>query len=687
VAETLAVFRDPACVAVVGASDDPTKWGYWLARGALRGRERRAVQLVNRRGRQVHGHPTVPSLADCSVPPELVVLSVPAPSVTQVVEQALARGVKGFLAVNGSVPDVDVLADRIRAAGARIIGPNSLGLFDATSDLQLAWGDFVGGSLSVVSQSGQLGTEICALAARSGLGVSRFVSIGNQTDVDAVEVLADLLDHEATRVVALYLETFPAVERLLPVLRALRDAGKPVLVVGVGSSAAGRRAAASHTGAITSPLDAVDAVCRAAGAIRVSCPSHLVDVATLLATVGPLRGHRVAVVADSGGQGAVAADLLSDAGLTLPELSPPLQAALSAQLPTTAAVVNPVDLAGAGERDLDTYARVVRLVGASGELDAVVLTGYFGRYGLDAAPLRDAELGVADALVRGSAIGSPVVVHTMGAQGPTAARLREGGVPTYSSIDEVARALGAAATLGTHPPRALPSPIEPGPWADAGDLRAVLAAAGVPFPSAEPVRSASEAVAAARRLRSPLVLKAAWLQHKTEQGGVVLDLDVDTVADAFCRMRAALGPGEYLLEEQDCRTEVVEVLVGARRTPGIGPVVVVGAGGVHTELLRDVALDLAPVDRAQARDLLERLRMSPLLTGWRGAPVLDVDGLADVVAAVSAIFAARPELAELELNPIRVGRHDVLAVDLVAIPSAGPADGHTSPTPSRRSAR
>jgi acyl-CoA synthetase (NDP forming) len=680
VAETLAVFRDPASVAVVGASDDPGKWGYWLARGALRGQQRRSVALVNRRASDVQGWRTVASLGDCDIPPELVVLSVPGDAVAPVVDQALALGSTGFLAVNGAIPGDQRLAERIRAAGARLIGPNSLGLFDAGTELQLAWGDFQAGSLAVVSQSGQLGTEICALAARSGLGVSRFVSIGNQLDVTGTELLADLVDHDATRVVALYLETFAGADSLFPVLRALRDAGKPVLLVAVGGSRAGQRAAASHTGAVTTPLDAVDALCRAAGALRVTTPSHLVDVACLLAAPHQVRSRRVAVLGDSGGQGAVAADVLSGAGLELPELTPGLRAAMAHELPPAAATQNPVDLAGAGEQDLASYARLVRLVAASGEVDTVVLTGYFGRYGLDAPALTPRELEVADELVRAADI-TPLLVHTMGEEGPAARRLREAGVPAYGSIDQVARALAAAATLAEQAPRDIaPAVSLPElPLHQHWDLRTLLSSAGVPFPAGRPVRSATEATLAARDLRAPLVLKAAWLPHKTEHGGVVLDLGQDMVAAAFRAMRDRLGEGEYLLEEQDTRAGVVEVLVGARRIPGVGPVVVVGAGGVRAELMPDVALELAPVTPAQGRDLLARLRLWPLLTGWRGGRAADVDGLAEVVAVVSATLAGRPDIAELELNPVRVGFDGVLAVDaLVHLASSAPGSAATA---------
>ena len=195
----------------------------------------------------------MPRLADCGAAPDLVVVSVPAAHVAGVVDEALDLGAKGILTVTAGVPDEAGLGARVRAAGARIIGPSSLGLYDAGSQLQLAWGDFTPGRLAVVSQSGQLGTEIAGLAARAGVGISRFVSIGSQVDVTAAEVLVDLADHDDTAVVAVYVESFTDGHELLAAIRGLTEAGKPVLLMTVGASAASQRAARSHTGAMHVP--------------------------------------------------------------------------------------------------------------------------------------------------------------------------------------------------------------------------------------------------------------------------------------------------------------------------------------------------------------------------------------------------------------------------------------------------
>jgi acetate---CoA ligase (ADP-forming) len=665
----LRVFSDPCSVAVVGASEDPAKWGYWLASGALAGAHRRVVHLVNRRSTSVLGRPCAASVSDLPEAPELVALCVPAHHLDAVVDEALARGARGFLGITSGVADDAALAARITAGGARLIGTNSLGVYDATHELRLMWGVPTPGPMAIVSQSGQLGSELIALGRRHGLGVSRFVSIGNQTDVTATEVLADLADHDDTRVVALYLESFTDGEALFGALATLRAAGKPTVLLTVGGSSASSRLARTHTGSLTSPLDVIDAACRAAGVVRVATPAELVDVARGFLAVRAARGRRVAIVGDSGGQSGIAADVAAAAGLTVPQFSVQLAERLGAQLPVGAACTNPVDLAGAGEQDLGNYAGIVEQACAAGDVDAVVLTGYFGCYAQDVPALADAEAAVAQRLgAVARAADLPVLVHTMAPDSETAQTLWRHGVPAYGRIEAVMRVAAALADATPTPPAATvesaAGAVAPGYWS----ARALLAEAGVAFPAGAVVRTDTDLDAAADRLRAPLVLKAAWLEHKSDVGGVRINLrDRADLHAAFDDMRARLGDGEYVLEEQDQRSDAVEVLIAARRDPQLGPVVVVGAGGTDTEVLRDVRMECAPVTVATATSMLERLRIAPLLNAFRGRAPVDVAALADAVAAVSQLIAARPDLTEIELNPVRATASGVLAVDALVV--------------------
>src|SRR5829696_22844 len=362
--DDLAALFDPRAVAVVGASDDPLKWGHWIAVRALRGSGRRAVHLVNRRGGEVLGQPAHRSLLELPEPIELAVLAVPAAALEQAVEDAIAAGARVIVAITGGERDGDAggardaaIAARVRAAGVRLLGPNCLGVFDAAAELELVSDDLPRGSIGLLSQSGNLALEIGARAAAVGLGFSRFVSLGNQADIQAAELLRALVAHPPTRAIALYAEDFGDGRALVAAAEAAADAGKPVILLAVERSEATARAARSHTGALASDGRTVDAACRAAGIERVRTPRELVDVAEALLRLPRARGRRIAVLADGGGHGAVAAGLAQEAGLAVPALSPPRMRRLRADLPAAAATANPIDLAGGGEQDVSCFGR------------------------------------------------------------------------------------------------------------------------------------------------------------------------------------------------------------------------------------------------------------------------------------------------------------------------------------------
>jgi acetate---CoA ligase (ADP-forming) len=284
---------DPCSVAVVGACEDPAKWGYWLASGALDGRHRRTVHLVNRRGGELRGVRFAPSLAqlrDPSGPPEHIVIATPHEYVREVVEQGLALDARCFTVIaSGSAPEEEQqIAALIRSAGARLLGPNCMGVVDTGTELRLSWGDFPAGRVGLVSQSGNLGLEIGRLLARVGEGFSRFVSLGNQRDIDAADAMETLLDHTNTKVIAAYVEDFRDGRRLARVLAAARAAAKPVLLLTVGRSPAAARTAASHTGALVSALATVEAVCRDTGALLVASAGEAADLAAAAQTLAAL---------------------------------------------------------------------------------------------------------------------------------------------------------------------------------------------------------------------------------------------------------------------------------------------------------------------------------------------------------------------------------------------------------------
>ncbi|GAB3964838.1 acetate--CoA ligase family protein [Actinoallomurus acanthiterrae] len=676
-ARDLSALFDPASVAIVGASDDPGKWGNAVARQALRANGRRPIHLVNRRGGTVLGRTAATRLAEIGEPVDLVVVAVPARFFEGAVDDALAQGARAIVGITAGFAETgadgrarqQAIAERVRAAGAVLVGPNCLGLVDNTTEVYLSSDAFAPGGVAFLSQSGNLALELDLRLTGHGLGISRFVSFGNQADVTLVDLLSDCAAHEATSAIAVYAEDFGDGRAFA---RAAAAAGKPIALLSAGGGEASARGAASHTGSLTSPSEVVAAACRDAGIHQARTPRELAALLTTLS--GPRRaaGSRTAVLTDGGGHGSIAADVAERAGLAVPELAEPVQRRLRGLLWGPSAVGNPVDLAGMGEQDPRSYATTVTALVAEPTVDAVLMTGFFGGYsaaddGLGGGALGHGELEAAERIAAAVTAGSvPVVVQSMYPDSPSCRRLAAAGIPVFGAVEDAALALAAVAGPEGGRPGVAALPAPAGPPADPGyfGTREMLAAAGVRFPAARAVRTEAELRRAAGELEGPFALKAVGLLHKSDAGGVVLRIsgEEDLVA-AFREMRGRFGDMTYSVEEMARTSDGVELIVGVDRDPRFGPVTMVGLGGVLTETLRDVAFALAPVTAEQARSLLQGLRTAALLHGVRGRPAVDVEAAAEAIARISAVAAAHPEIAEIEVNPLLVRPDGALALD------------------------
>ncbi|MFJ6782726.1 acetate--CoA ligase family protein [Streptomyces yangpuensis] len=691
----LTALFDPASVAVVGASDDPAKYGHAVASQALRAPGRRPVHLVNRRGGTVLGRTAATSLSAIGEPVELVVISVPGAGFEAAVDDALACGAKAVVAITAGFAEAGpaglarqrAVADRVRAAGAVLVGPNCLGIADNTTELYLASDRFAPGGVALLSQSGNLALELQLRGEPYGLGFSRFVSLGNQADVTLVDLVEDCARHRATSAIAVYAEDFGDGRAFATAAAA---AGKPVVLLTAGRGSASARSAQSHTGALTTSADVVAAACRDAGVELVRTPREMTVVLAALAAGPRTSGRRTAVFTDGGGHGAVAADAAEDAGLDVPELDAATQDGLRGVLWEQSSVGNPVDLAGMGEQRPLSYADAVGELLAADGVDAVLMTGYFGGYaasegglggGADGGSvLAEGETRAAKEIVAHlAAVPKPLVVQSMYPRSASCRVLAEAGVPVFAATEDAARALaamtgrvssgaggGAVAPLPPLPPL----PPAAAPLRDPGyhAVRALLAGAGVPFPAAREVTDEAGLLAAAAEFDGPYVLKALHLLHKSDAGGVALRLaDRDALLAAYREMHGRLGAPAYSVEAMADLTDGVELIVGVNRDPRFGPVAMVGLGGVLTETLRDVAFALAPVPAGRAAELLRSLRSAALLDGVRGRPALDVAAAAAAVERITAVAAAHPEIAELEVNPLLVRPDGALALDARAV--------------------
>ncbi|MDI3403263.1 acetate--CoA ligase family protein [Streptomyces cavernicola] len=671
----LRALFSPNAVAVVGASNDTSKWGNWIGVQALRMRERRPVFLVNRRGEPVLGQPVYPSMAALPQQVDLAVIAVPAAGFEAAVDDALDAGAKAVVAITAGFAETGQegrevqtrLAERVRAAGAVLLGPNCLGVLDSSSGLCLSSNPLPPGPVGLISQSGNMALELSRILAERGLGFSRFASLGNQADITVADLIRAYTVHPETELIAVYSEDFGDGRDFVAAAAAANAVGKPVVLLTIGSSAASVRGAQSHTGALASDSSVIDAACRAGGVDRVASPRQMAGLLESLHLFGAAPARRTAVLADGGGHAAVASDLAEAHGLTVPEFSPGLAADLRAELIPSAGVGNPVDLAGAGERDITSFPRALRVLLDAPEVESVLITGYFGGYGEYGPDLAAAELAAATEmgeLVRHRA--KPIAVHTMFHQGAAAEELQRLGVPVFRAVEEAARSLGM---LARHTPvapavRELPAPAAPltddGYWA----ARELMRTAGVDFPAARRVGTPDEAVEAARAIGGPVVVKALGLLHKSDAGGVALGLRTpEAVHAAVVDMAGRLNPPGYCVEAMADLSEGVELIVGVRQDPRFGPVAMVGLGGVTTEVLRDVAFGLAPLTPAAARRLLAELHAKALLHGVRGRPAVDLDAVSRTVAAITEAAAAHPEIAELEVNPLLATPYGCLGLD------------------------
>ena len=537
-----------------------------------------------------------------------------------------------------------------------------------------------------MSQSGGLGIAVIEYARQLGLGLSSFVSVGNKADLSGNDLLEYWEQDAATEVILLYLESFGNPRRFARIAPRVA-AGKPILAVKSGRSAAGARAAGSHTGALLAASDVtVDALFEQAGVIRADTLGELFDVAALLAGQPLPAGPSIAILTNAGGPGILAADACAAHGLEVPRLSEPTQHALRAFASPEAALANPVDLiAGASAED---FARALHVLVDDPDVDAVVT--------IFVPPLvtrgEDVARAIADAAAAAAETERPTPVLSVFMTADASFQaLRDARAPVYPFPEDAIRALGRAAWYGRWRamPREGPPSLEAvrpfeaaaviagaltrgGGWLEPGELAALCDCYRLPVADSRAAPTVEAAVDAARDLGGPVALKAVapGLVHKTEAGGVRLGLrGPRVVRRAAQEMRAQViraGHAAPSFLVQRMAGPGVEMLVGVVHDPQFGPVLACGAGGTAVELVHDVAVRITPLAERDAHDMVRSLATFPLLDGYRGAPRADVGALEDVLLRISALVEAHPQVAELECNPVVVTPDGATVVDIRA---------------------
>lgn len=682
-------FHRPASVAVVGASDDPEKIGGRPLRYMREFGYGGIVVPVNPRRAEVQGLATVASLAQSPVIPDVALIAVPGVAAVEAVATAADMGVRGCVVMSSGFGETGTaegerlqaeLLGHARRAGMRVVGPNSQGLASFHSGAVLGFSTLfteeppADGPVAIVSQSGALASVPYGILRRRGIGVRYAHGTGNDADVSAAELAAAAIDDPDLKLLLLYLENVGDPESLVALGEKSRRNDTPVVALVGGRSRSGSRAAASHTGALATERRVLDAFFERVGIWQVQSVKELVAASELYLQDWRPTGAQLAVVSNSGAVCVLAADAAEDEGLPLAELAPVTVTRLKEELPAFAATSNPVDVTAALLTDSSIFGRVLPVLGEDPNVDACLLGIPVAGRGYDVDQFaRDAAAFAAS--------GTPLVLAVP--QPAVAAPFVRAGLAVF---EEEAAAVAALAQYLAHRRRmtradTLPSPavgprepLDPGHLNESDSL-AALAGIGVPVVPHEFVTATDDVADAFTRLAAgEVVVKGCSSQatHKSELGLVRLRRtsapDARTAAEEIAAAAAARGVALDGFIVAPMVKALHEALVGASLDPVFGPVMVLGAGGVHVEVVPDTRVLLAPCTLGEVHEAIAQLRMAPLLAGVRGEPAADVDAWAKaVVRASEALADPTSPIAGFDANPVMLLPHGVAAVDAVVI--------------------
>jgi acetyl coenzyme A synthetase (ADP forming)-like protein len=673
----------PRGVAVIGASQNPSKLGYGVARNLVVSGYPGAIHFVNPSGGYLFDRPLYPGVESVPDPVDLAVIMIPAQSVPEVLEACGRRGI-GF-AIVGSGGFGETGEDGIRleqqcmeiaqSFGIRVLGPNCIGYLDTHLPIDTSFLPLPGpikGDIAFLSHSGAICESVIDWARGQGFGLSRLLSLGNQMDLNEGDLLPPTAADPNTRVVAMYLEGVgDGANFIEQAMKVTRDV--PVVAIKVGRSEGGREAVVSHTGALAGRDVAFDAAFRKAGVIRARHSEEMFDWARALAWCQPPSGPNMAVLTNAGGPGVIAADALDDNGLRLAKLADHTREKLGAFLPSAASLTNPVDmLAGAGPRE---YADSLRLLLADDGVEGIIVI-------LPPPPMTTAaEVAGAIIPVIQSAT-KPIVIALMGEELIAhAARLFRGAhIPDYRFPERAASALRVLYERSTQ----LRTPSEnvvvfddvkqeevesilkgasvgKEGFATADISARIVNAYGIHIPEHRNATNAEDAESAAEEIGFPVALKADSfdLTHKSDSGAVSLDLrDISEVVEAYRSVLRRVRSSVPRVEVQGVMVQAYvprgqDVIVGFVRDLQFGPLLMFGAGGTEVELLEDVSFALAPLSRTEAEAMVNKTWAGRRLRGYRSTPAVDREAVIESLLRISQLALENPQVAELEINPLR----------------------------------
>jgi len=696
----------PRSIAIVGASERPGSPGAYLWASVLAGQFQGEAWAVNPKYSALSGRACYASLAAVPGKVDLAVITTKPPTVAAIIKEAGARGIPFAVVLSGDFTCIgeqglawqNELLEVARKAGVRLIGPSSVGLMRPGIGLNASFSPVPirAGSLALVSQSGTIASSLLDFAWTAGFGFSSVVSTGAGRDIDFPEVLDFLAVDGATRAILLYVEGVHDARAFLSSLRAAASV-KPVIVLKAGRYLTGAQVVMSHTGALVGNDAVFDAALRRGGAIRVAKIAQLFAAAEAFACNRLPRGDRIAVLTNGGGPGALAADAAAENEVQLARLAKETGAALNELLPAPWPYANPVDISA--DADAKRYVRALELLLADGNNDGVLVM-YAPTPRLSAETAAEAILPLAQASEK------PVISVWLGEKdaGRGRAVFKAANLPALINPERGVEAFGFLSQYVRNRELRLqvPPPLADELRFDVGaarriieqarsrnrhvlyeqDAKSLLACFGIETAVGVFAASAGEARDAAKTLGFPIVLKvrADGVVHKSDVGGVLLNLrSAEEVEAGFATIASRVAERAphakflgVLVQKMIERPHGRELIVGLATDPSFGPVVSFGMGGLATEVFRDAAVALPPLNRFLALDLISRTRVAKMLDAFRGSPAVDLDKLVEVLLRVSELACAIPAVRELDINPLLADENGVIALDARVVISDAP---------------
>jgi len=659
----------PASVAIVGASGDPQKWGYLAAEKVLANRDLRKIYLINRKAPVILGEQSYSSIADLPEAPELAVLSVPEAFLESTVDELLDLGTRAFVCITAGLGEAGPegiatearIVEKIQGAGAVMVGPNCMGVFEGPGQFDcMPWADLNEGDVGFISQSGGLIMEVCMRLQDYGLGFSRAISVGNQADLTASELIQNFIDHDGTKIIAIYCEDLFDGRQLFDQLGQAVSAGKPVVMITPETSPASKRAAKSHTGSLVTDFDCVAAAAKAAGVILVRNTREMAEA--VVAMRSPYRSkatdNRIAIVSDTGGPVVITTGAAEKVGLQVPPFSDDLQNRLRKQLSPLATINNPVDMVD--NLTVEETVEAIELLIKEPEVDGLIANIHVFNHDTEAQEIAMAHR-IADVAEE---VNKPLTVICRSINLIGAKTLLQRGVPVYRDGDIAAAAMKMLLD-GSPVIRSLSAQetiVEPVPLRGSIYETAIglLAGSGIEFPKRYVSGDLDSIINAAVSIGYPVVLKDLSKEHKSDTGGVVLNIENETTLH---KAYASLKAEELVAVEKHIDTHGLEMILGAKVTERLGPVVMLGFGGIYAEIFNQTVTALAPLTKETAGDMIDELDERGLLGAVRGKPALSRHKLIDALLSLSTIISKHPEVIEIEINPLLLTEHSAIALD------------------------